>query len=87
MSELTPLQKLDDAIHEYFAALEQEGTISGWTLAFQSQTLNSNSDLLPLSFASDFTMGPSTSPETAMGLAHLTRARLEQALVFGGDDE
>jgi hypothetical protein len=87
MEEQTPLEKLDDAVHEFFAALGHEGNISGWVLAHQSSKLNADSMLLPLSFASDFTMGASTSPETAMGLAHLTAARLERALVFSDDTD
>ncbi len=87
MSDLTPLEKLDDAVHEFFEALGDEGNISGWVLAYQSSKLNTDSTFLPLSFASNFTSGASTSPETAMGLAHLTAAKLERALVFTDYDD
>ena len=93
MTDLTPLEKLDDAVHEFYAYLIEEegaqGNISGWVLAYQSSKINPDSTLLPLSFGSEYTMGASTSPETAMGLAHLTAARLERALVFSdnGDDD
>lgn len=87
MSELTPLEKLDDAIHTYFQECEHSGDLTSWTLAWQSSRLSSNPDVLPLSFTSSFTMSASTSPETAMGLAHLTAARLERFLVFSEEDD
>jgi hypothetical protein len=87
MSEgLTPLERLDDAIREFVAAAD-EGQLQGWTLAWQSVRLANEEGVLPLVFGSDFTMGPSTSPEMAMGLAQLTRARLERQMVYGEPDD
>lgn len=86
MTEPTPIQKLEDAVTEYVAALGDEGYLSSWFLAFQTSTITSNPDLIPLAFSSDFTMGMSTSGETAIGLARVTCARIEQELIEGNDD-
>lgn len=83
----TPLENLEDAVQVYFEECGYSGDLSGWVLAWQSSKITASSNLLPLSFASSFTMSAATSPETAMGLAHLTAARLERLIVFTDDDE
>lgn len=83
----TPLEHLEDAIQTYFEQCGHDGDLSGWVLAWQSSKITPDSDRLPLSFASNFSFSATTSPETAMGLAHLTAARLERALVFSDDEE
>lgn len=87
----TPLENLEDAIQVYFDECGYSGNLSGWVLAWQSSRITAGTNVLPLSFASSFTSSAATSPETAMGLAHLTAARLERILVFseeeGEDDD
>jgi len=83
----TPLENLEDAVQAYFEECGYHGDLSGWVLAWQSSKITPDSMLMPLSFASSFTSSASTSPETAMGLAHLTAARLERALVFSDDED
>lgn len=87
MSELTPIQKLEDAIHTYLDECEDDGALTAWVLAWQTSRINADPDLIPLSFASNFTMGIATSPETAIGLARITNMRLESRLTTWADDE
>lgn len=87
MSDQTPLQKLDDAVYEFIADLEDEGTPSGWVLIWQTSTLTNSPDLIPLVFSSDFTMSAGTSPELAIGLSRITQRRLEVTLSQAGDDD
>lgn len=85
--EITPLEKLDDAVREYLDAIGDEGQLSGWVLATSTTIITAEEGVLPLAFASDFTMGPSTSPEAAVGLARFTAARITDQVLYGADEE
>ena len=88
MSDLTPLRKLEDAVHEFVAAIHGDhGALTGWVLSWQESTITDKPDLIPLSFASDFTMGAGTSPELALGLSALTIKRIGQAETADQDDD
>ena len=80
MTERTPLQKLDDAVHEFIEEVGDEGVPSGWVLTWQASKLTNIPDLIPLAFSSDFTMSAGTSPELAVGLSRITQRRLEVQL-------
>lgn len=81
ITEPTPLQRLDEAVREYVEAAGPEGDLAGWALAFQTQRIVPDENLIPLAFASDFTFGAGTSPEAALGMLEVTRARLIEQLV------
>lgn len=69
MTDATPLQRLDDAIHEFAQALGNEGTVSGWVLAYESTRITSEDGVVPLVHNAGYSIGPATSPAAADGLA------------------
>jgi hypothetical protein len=93
MSELTPLQKLEEAIEEFLTEVAEEdgdesnAVLSAWTLSWQLSRVVSDDHLVPLQFTSDYTFGVGTSPEAALGLASLTASRITRDVVEGGDDD
>lgn len=85
MSTITPLEKLDDAIREYVEDVEG-GNMSGWVLGYQTRRIQDDPGFLAVQFSSDMTFAPATSPETALGLARMTSARIENELLHGEDE-
>lgn len=86
-NDLTPLEKLDDAIRSYVEeTVEDPGMLAGWVLVWQEQSIGDEPGMLPLQWRRDITMGASTSPEAALGLLDLGSLAIHEA-VLGGDDE
>lgn len=89
MSDLTPLEALDDAIRTFVDTLDdtQAGEfMSGWVLSWQQTKVTSDPGLLPLASANDYTLSPSTTLELAIGLTRAMGMKLDSEL-FGDDDE
>lgn len=76
MSDLTPLERLDDAIREYSKSLGLEGDLSAWVLGFQMTKITDDARFLPLTHAEGTALGASTSRATALGLLHLSKLEL-----------
>lgn len=73
----TPLEVLDEAVRAFTReALDDSGSLSAWVLGVQTNVITGQSGVLPLVFSSYYAMGPSTSPEAAIGLLRFTEARL-----------
>jgi hypothetical protein len=87
MSDLTPIEILDDAVRAYVAALDDHnGELSSWALCSQTTKIEYSEDRMPLMHQPDLTSGPSTSPATALGLLGMGKAIITNAL-FAADDE
>lgn len=74
MTDQTPLQKLDDAIHDFFTAIGDEGTLNGWVLSYQASLVEDNGpDIDPIAWDAGYSIAPGLSPFAALGLAeHLS---------------
>lgn len=78
----TPLQRLDDAVHDFAAATGCEGTVGSWVLAYETSRVQAADDsALPLVYGSNYSIGPATSPATAVGLGRYVAAVVEQHLL------
>jgi hypothetical protein len=73
MTEPTPLQRLDDAVHAYTAATDPDGNnaaLGGWVLAFQTSYIEDNGPSFePITWAGNYAVSPGLSPFAAAGLA------------------
>lgn len=77
MSDKTPLEKLDDAIHEYIEATAQQRdndinstrAVAGWVLGVETTALVQEDNALPLADAQWYASGPQTTSSQAIGLA------------------
>jgi hypothetical protein len=90
MADKTPLEKLDDAVHEYFAATKDDddtGHISGWVLSTQVTRLVDEPDALPMQTSWNYTFGPQTSAELALGLVTVVKAFFMRRLTNSDEDD
>lgn len=92
MSDQTPLEKLDDAIHEYIAATtprDDTRTVSGWALGIETTAINSNPELgVALMDAQHYVTGPQTTSGQAIGLGRYVAGVHESYIInrtFNGD--
>lgn len=72
MSELTPLQKLDDAVHEYIRATteaDENRAVAGWALGIETTAIVFEDGAIPLADAQHYVVGPQTTTAQAIGLA------------------
>jgi hypothetical protein len=72
MTEKTPLEKLDDAVHEFIAATTDEGNraVAGWALGIETSAINPDPELgVALMDAQHYVSGPQTTSAQAIGLA------------------
>lgn len=81
--EQTPLEKLDDAIHEFFAATQTvEGkVITGWTLGCSTSRLNPDAadDEDTRATGATYALGPQTSVTDAAGIVRFLDVVIERA--------
>jgi hypothetical protein len=81
---LTPLEKLDDAIHEFLRETnhsEDDRMITGWALAASTSRIQVEDDTaLPLVTGSTYTIGPQTSIIQFAGLAQYLEVVAEKAM-------
>ena len=93
----TPLEKLDDAIHEYIEATsEAKGdtdstrAVAGWVLGVETTALVQQDDALPLGDAQWYASGPQTTTTQAIGLARYVAGVYETHIVgrtlYGGGE-
>ncbi|WDH77921.1 hypothetical protein PTQ19_10345 [Microbacterium esteraromaticum] len=84
----TPLQRLDDAIHNFVEQTGGEGkTVSGWVLGTATSRIDfSDDDLLPLRSGETYAIGPQTAVVTAAGLARFLSVTIEHAMLDANDD-
>jgi hypothetical protein len=91
MNGQTPLQRLDDAIHEFFTAIGDEGTLNGWVLSYQASFINDEgSDIEPIQWDAGYTISPGLSPFAALGLAEHVSTVIRDVYLgihSAGDDE
>ena len=90
----TPLQKLDNAIQEFFQETDQlsEGRfVTGWALGASTARIQSDTDdFLPLVTGATYSLGPQTSIVQFAGLAKYLDVVAEKATweqLSGSDDE
>lgn len=78
----TPLEKLDDAIHEYVESLsDKDKTITGWVLGIATSRLDPSYDgsALPTLTGAQYSIGPQTSVTHAGGLVQFLSVAIEKA--------
>lgn len=83
MTDATPLQKLDDAIHEFFEStgVTADGKwITGWVIAASTARTDITDDALPLVTGAQYAFGPQTSTTDAAGLSRFLDVVLERAV-------
>lgn len=80
---ITPLQKLDEAIHEFMEATEQLGPggfVTGWIIGVSKARVQAeDTDSLPLVTGATYVIGPQTSVVQASGLTRYLDIVLERA--------
>lgn len=81
---LTPLQKLDDAVHEFLRETEQLGDsafVTGWAIAVDKARVQSNDDQsLPLVHGMTYVFGPQTSVVQLAGPSRYLDVVAERAM-------
>lgn len=84
MNDKTPLEKLDDAVHEYIKATTDEDpsrSVAGWALGIETTALVVSDGALPLADAQHYVFGPQTTVGQAIGLGRFVANVLEQYIV------
>lgn len=83
MDILTPLQKLDNAIEEFFRDTDQltdGGFITGWVIGASKTRIQSDDETaLPMVSGSTYAFGPQTTVTNGMGLAKYLEIVFEKA--------
>lgn len=79
------IDRLDDAVRAFLLECGDEDTVSGWVIGYQTSRITADPRFLPLTTATDYTLSPSTTGETALGLLTLTKSRLERAMLSYDD--
>jgi hypothetical protein len=78
----TPLQRLDDAVHEFFreTGVTDDGKwITGWVIAASTARTDHSIDDIPLVTGAQYALGPQTSTTDAAGLARFLDVVIERA--------
>ena len=89
----TPLEKLDDAIHEYMretAGSDWNGAVAGWALGIETTAIVNDPDSVPLADAQWYCSGPQTTSTQAIGLGRYVAEVYETHIVnrtLYSDDE
>lgn len=84
----TPLQRLDDAVHEFSASVGDEGTIAGWALVYQAQMLTDEGpEIDPVQWAAGYSIAPGMSPFAVVGLLDHLRGVISDAYRAAQGDE
>lgn len=80
MSDRTPLEKLDDAIHEFLAETDDGGkAITGWVVGMSTSRIQVEDDeYLPRVTGQSYALGPQTSMTDAAGIVQFTGVVLER---------
>ena len=83
MTQSTPLQDLDEAIHRFIAETGGEGkAITGWVLGVATTRIEySTDDVLPLQSGEAYAIGPQTPVVTAAGLARFLSVTIEHHML------
>jgi hypothetical protein len=88
---VTPLQKLDNAIEEFFRETEQLGDggfITGWALGVSKAKIQAAyEDRLPLVSGLTYAFGPQTNVDQLAGLAKYLDTVAEKAMWASLDDD
>lgn len=79
-TERTPLERLADAVHEFFEA-DQDGTfVTSWAVVVSTARIQTeNADALPMVDGAQYALGPETSAVQAAGLATFLNVVIERA--------
>lgn len=90
MSDPTPLQLLDDAVHAYAATVDGEdgGAVGAWVLAYEATALIDEPGIQPLTHRQGYAIGPGTSSTSGEGLAASLAVLCRRVIVgsmSGGD--
>lgn len=85
--EVTPLEKLDEAIREFAREVEDDGLVSGWVLGYQLSTIVDEPGVLPLRTRTTYSLSPSTTTETALGIHSILGIHLDRAVHDDLDEE
>lgn len=82
MADLTPLQKLDDAIHDFLketGSLDNGKWVTGWTLGISTARVDPDGENVPLVTGAQYALGPQTSTTDAAGIVRFLDVVLERA--------
>lgn len=88
-ADLSPLEKLHDAVREFFEATGCEGELNGFIVAVEHKQIQfDDDDALPVTDSNTYAFGPTTSVSLAAGLAQYIRVVTEQQMWrLTGDEE
>jgi len=81
----TPLEKLDDAVHEYLESLDlQEGTfVRAWAVGIETGRIQTEMpEALPLADGMQYAFGPQTSIVQVSGLAKFLQTLAENRMYY-----
>ena len=90
MTDLFPLNELDEAVRAYLDACNPEhGALGGWVLVWQEQRIIAEPGFLPLATSNDVMLSPTTTAETAAGLLRAGTIAFDRILDgdYGDDEE
>lgn len=91
MPELTPLQKLDDAVQTYLTEVYDDGRfLTGWAVGISTARIQSDDDqALPMVSGMHYSFGPQTSVVQLAGLAKFLDVVAERAMygALNSDDD
>lgn len=92
--EQTPLQRLDDAVHDFVAAAARtDSTVAGWVLTYQQTKLDPTADergMQPILWGNGYAIAPGLSDYAAIGLLDVVHEHLRLLgvdLIREGDEE
>lgn len=84
----TPVQRLDDAVHEFSASVGDEGTIAGWALVYQAQMLTDEGpEIDPVQWDAGYSIAPGMSPFAVVGLLEHLRGVIADAYRIAHEDD
>lgn len=88
IDDRTPLQRLDDAIHDFSLAVGDEGTLAGWVLVYQAQMLaDEGPDIDPVQWDAGYSLAPGMSPFAAIGLVDHIRTVIRDAYATAHEED
>jgi hypothetical protein len=91
MTDPTPLERLDDAIHDFVGAVDDDATMAGWALVYQTNYLNPEppEDMAPLTWDVSYSIQNGLSPFAAIGMLDHLRDEISSVYlsVHGAEDD
>ncbi|QCQ57447.1 hypothetical protein SEA_SUCHA_2 [Microbacterium phage Sucha] len=83
MSDQSPMEKLQDAVDEFFRTIDPEdelGMLTGLAVVVEYKSFTDDPDTMPVADRNLYALGTNTSTATAAGLAQYLRVVTERAM-------